>query len=56
VDRVRGRVRARSRDDGCATADGVDSDADKLEPLVVAERRALAGCPGDDETVGAVVD
>ena len=52
---MRGRVRARSGDDVRAAADSVDGDTEELEPLVVGERRALAGCPSDDETVGAAV-
>src|SRR5581483_9619784 len=43
-------------DDARAVADGLDRRAYELEPLVVVDRRALAGGAGDDEAVAAVVD
>src|SRR6266508_3747808 len=47
VNGVSGGVRAGAGDDG---------DAEELEPLVVAESRALAGGAGDDEPVGTTLD
>ena len=37
-------------------ADRLERGAEEVEPLVVGERRALAGRAGDDDPVGAVVD
>ena len=56
VDRMGGRIRTRAGDHGGAVADGAERNADELEPLVVGERRRLAGRAGDDETVRAVLD
>ncbi len=54
--RVRGRVCARAGDDGSAIAHLVHGDLVQLEPLVVGERRRLAGRPGNDEAVRPVLD
>ncbi len=56
VDGMRGRVRARARDDRCLLADRLERSAEEIEPLGIGERRALAGRPGDDDPVGAVGD
>ena len=56
VDRVRGRVRAGAGDDRRLVADRLERGADQVEPLVVGERRALAGRAGDDDAVRAVLD
>ena len=39
-----------------SVADRLDGGAEEIEPLVVGERRALAGRAGDDEPVRAVLD
>ena len=52
--RVRRRVRAGARDDRRPVADLVERRLVQPEPLVVGERRRLAGRSGDDEPVGAV--
>ena len=49
-------VRAGARDDGRPVADSLERGGTEREPLVVGERRRLAGRAGDDEAVGAVVD
>ena len=53
---MRGRVRARAGDDGGVVADRLERRAEQVEPLAVGQRRALAGRPGDDDAVGAVLD
>ena len=53
---VRGRVGARTGDHRRAALERVDGDAEELEALVVAQRRALACCSRHDEAVRAVVD
>ena len=53
---VCGRVRARPGDDARAVADRVDRGCEERQPLVVRERRRLAGRAGDDEPVRAVFD
>ena len=56
VDGVRRRVGAGARDDRGRVADRLDRRADELEPLLVGQRRALAGRAGDDDSVRAVLD
>src|SRR5919201_1812407 len=56
VDGMGSGVGAGTRDDGRAPTEGVDGDAEELEPLVVAESGALAGRRGDDEPIGATLD
>jgi hypothetical protein len=56
VDGVGCRIRPCPGDDGRVVADGLDRGAEELEPLVVGEVRALAGRPGNDDAVGAVLD
>ena len=53
---MRGRVRAGAGDDRRVVADRLERGAEEVEPLVVGERRALAGRAGDDDAVGAVLD
>ena len=53
---VLGRVRAGAGDDGRPVADLVERGLVEREALVVGERRRLAGRPGHDEPVGAVLD
>jgi hypothetical protein len=56
VDGVSGGVGAGSGDDGAAPAQGVDGDAEQLEPLVVGEVGALPGGAGDHEPIGTTLD
>ena len=49
-------VRPRPRDHRAAVADGIDGRLEELLPLVVGERRRLAGRPGDDDPVRAVLE
>ena len=56
VDGVARVVRACAGDHGRAVADRLDSRAEELELLLVAQRRRLAGRAADDEPVGAVLD
>ena len=53
---VLGRVRARAGDHRRLPAHRVDCGREELDPLCVGERRRLAGRPGDDNAVGAVLD
>ena len=41
---------------GAAPTESVDGDAEELEPLVVAEVRALPRGPGDGEPIGTTLD
>src|SRR6266511_2261404 len=56
VDGVSGGVGPGAGDDGALPVEGVDRDAEQLEPLDVAEGWALAGRPGDDEPIGTTLD
>jgi hypothetical protein len=56
VHRVRGRVRAGAGDNRCVVADRVDCSPEEVETLVVGEIGALPGRPGDDDSVGPVLD
>ena len=56
VYRVCGRIRARTGDHGRAVSHRLDRRREEGQPLVVAERRRLAGRAGDDDAVRARLD
>ena len=56
VDGVSGGVSAGAGDDSGAAVESVDGDAEELEPLVVAESRALPRSARDDVPIGTTLD
>src|SRR6476646_1488658 len=56
VNGVSGGVGAGAGHNGAAPTEGVDGDAEELEPLVVGEVGALPGGAGDHEPIGSTLD
>src|SRR2546428_4817393 len=56
VDGMGGGIGSGAGNNGAAAAERIDRDPEELEPLVVAEGRALAARPRDDEPIGATLD